>query len=58
MAHPKIPCTLTGASTLPELELTVAAAREPIDEALLREVLADFAPVKNHSWPQGRAENN
>lgn len=58
MACGKIPCTLTGASTVAELEATLAAAAEPLDEALLAEVLADFAPVRNHTWQQGRAENN
>jgi len=58
MACPQIPCTLTGASTVAELESTLAAAAEPLDTALLAEVLADFEPVKNQTWPQGRPENN
>lgn len=58
MACAKIPCTLTGASTIAELDSTVAAANEPVDEQLMAEVLADFAPVKNQTWPQGLPENN
>lgn len=58
MACPKIPCTLTGAATMPDLESTLAAAAEPLDTDLLKEVLADFAPVKNQTWMQGHPENN
>ncbi|MBI2685264.1 MAG: aldo/keto reductase [Acidobacteria bacterium] len=58
MANPRIPCTLTGASTPLELESTLQAAAEPLDTATLTEVLADFAPVRNQSWLQGNPENN
>lgn len=58
MAHPGIPCTLTGASTIAELANTLEAANEPLNRELLAEVLADFAPVRNQSWPQGNRENN
>lgn len=58
MANPSIATTISGMATLAEVEQSVACADEPLDQELLREVLADFAPVKNATWIQGRPENN
>lgn len=58
MANERIPCTLGGMATVPELHSSLAAAAEPVDRELLAEVLADFAPVKNRTWIQGNPENN
>lgn len=58
MACADIPCTIGGMASLEELESAVGAAEEPLDLELVREVLADFAPVKDKFWTMGRMENN
>lgn len=58
MAHPGIHSTVGGMANLAELASSIDAANEPIDRQLLDEVLADFAPVRDQTWMQGRPENN
>jgi L-galactose dehydrogenase len=45
-----VPSTITGASTLAELDANLAALTTPINEEHLAEVQANFAPVKNETW--------
>jgi L-galactose dehydrogenase len=56
-AHPYISTTLAGMPTAEQVRQNVAAASNPVDEALLAEVLALAAPYKNRSWPTGLPEN-
>lgn len=49
----RIATTLTGASQASEVEANVKALDMPVDEPLLREVLAILEPVKNVTWPSG-----
>ena len=57
LANPRIATTLVGSSRAEQIEENVRWLQEPIDEELLREVEAILAPVKDQSWPSGRAEN-
>lgn len=56
--NPDIPCTLVGTANPDNLERNVRSLEEPLDEALLEDVLAILLPIKNVTWPSGRPENN
>ena len=56
--EPSISTTLVGTASPKNIEQNVAWVNEPIDELLLNEVLTILEPVRNVTWPQGRAENN
>ena len=58
VANPRIATTLVGASQAQDMENNARWLQEPLDEELLRAVAAILAPVKNQSWPSGRAENH
>lgn len=58
LANPAIATTICGMATLAELENSLSALADPVDPELLALVRADFAPVHNTTWPQGRPENN
>lgn len=58
LANPRIATTLVGTSKAENIEKNVRWLEEPLDEALLREVAAILAPIKDQCWPSGRAENN
>ncbi len=49
----RIPSTISGAATLNELHANLRAMTEPIDAALLADVQAALAPVRNRTWPNG-----
>lgn len=49
---------LVGTSNPQNIARNVQWASEPMDEALLVEVLRILAPIHNQSWPSGRPENN
>lgn len=53
-----IATTLVGTASVQNLEKNVRWAEEPLDEDLLREVLAILQPIQNQTWPSGRSENN
>jgi aryl-alcohol dehydrogenase-like predicted oxidoreductase len=57
VSNPAIATTLVGASEAAMIEKNARWIEEPIDEELLAEVLAIFAPIRNRTWPSGRAEN-
>lgn len=57
-AHPDIPTTVVGTASPDNIARNVAWVDEPLDEALLADVLAVLAPVHNLTWPSGRPENN
>ena len=53
LREPLVPATLVGMSSVPEVDANLKALEEPIDEALLGEVLATLEPVKDVEWPSG-----
>jgi L-galactose dehydrogenase len=52
-AEARVPCTLTGAARKSELDVNVRALAEPIDAALLADVMAVLDPVRDRTWPCG-----
>jgi L-galactose dehydrogenase len=58
VANPDVATTVVGTADPAEVEANVRAVAEPLDRALLDEVLAILAPVHNVTWPSGRPENN
>lgn len=58
LARDEVDCTVIGFASAAEVTRAVAAlTREPAP-ALSRAVKAMFDPVRNVTWPSGRAENN
>ena len=51
--EPRIATTISGAARADEFEANVRALETPIDEELLRDVRAAFAPVKDVTWKSG-----
>ncbi|MBI1841188.1 MAG: aldo/keto reductase [Verrucomicrobia bacterium] len=58
LAHPDIATTIAGSANPENIRKWARWAEQPIDEQLLREVLAIFQPVKNIGHVEGLAENN
>ena len=58
IAHPDIATTIAGSANPENIRRWAQWAAEPMDEILLREVLAIFAPVKNVGHVEGLIENN
>ena len=58
LAHPDIATTIAGSANPENVRRWAQWAAEPLDETLLREVQAIFAPVKNLGHVEGLAENN
>jgi L-galactose dehydrogenase len=58
VAEPRIATTLVGTASPENMEKNVRWADEPIDRELLAAVQKVLAPVKDQTWPSGRAENN
>jgi L-galactose dehydrogenase len=54
LREPRIATTISGAARAEEIEANVRAMETPIDEGLLREVLAVFEPVRDVTWASGR----
>jgi L-galactose dehydrogenase len=52
-AQKRIPCTLTGAARVSELEVNLRAMTEPIDEQLLADVMKVLDPVRDWTWASG-----
>ena len=57
-AHPDIATTIAGSANPANIRRWVEWLAKPIDEALLRDVQAIFAPVKNIGHIEGLPENN
>lgn len=53
-AEGRIPSTITGTAKRGELDANLRALREPPDPALLADVQAVLAPVRDRTWPSGR----
>jgi L-galactose dehydrogenase len=49
----RIPTTISGAARAEEIDANVRAMAAPIDDGLLREVLAVFEPVRDVTWASG-----
>ena len=58
LAHPDIATTVSGSANPANIRNWAKWAAEPIDEQLLAEVRAIFAPVKNLGHREGLPENN
>ena len=58
LANPAIATTIAGSANPANIRNWAEWAREPIDQQLLAEVLAIFAPVKNIGHREGLPENN
>ena len=58
LAHPDIATTVSGSANPTNIRNWAKWAAEPIDEQLLAEVQAIFAPVKNLGHTEGLPENN
>lgn len=57
-ANEQIPTTLVSTANPSNIANNAAWTEEPIDEQLLAEVLSILAPVRDRTWPSGRAEYN
>ena len=49
----RLPITLVGMSSVPEVDANLKALEAPLDEGLLRDVMAILEPVKDVEWPSG-----
>ena len=58
LANPDIATTVAGSANPVNIRNWIRWAEEPIDQELLREVQAIFAPVKNIGHVEGLAKNN
>jgi aryl-alcohol dehydrogenase-like predicted oxidoreductase len=58
IANPDIATTVAGSANPANVRAWAAWAAEPLDEELLRDVQAIFAPVKNVGHVEGLPENN
>lgn len=58
LAHPDIATTIAGSANPANIRQWAQWAAKPLDETLLREVQAIFAPVKNLGHVEGLPENN
>ena len=58
LAHPDIATTIAGSANPVNIRQWAQWAAEPLDETLLLEVQALFAPVKNRGHLEGLRENN
>ena len=57
-AHPDIATTIAGSANPANIRSWARWLEEPLDETLLKEVLAIFEPVKNVGHVEGLKENN
>ena len=58
LANPDIHSTLVGTDKPENIISNVQWLEEPMDQALLAEVLAILKPIQNVTWPSGLPENN
>lgn len=54
---PRIASTFCGTASTEELDANLRAIEQPPDPTLLHEVRQILAPIHNHTWVQGRPEN-
>lgn len=53
LSRPEIATTLVGVKDRAEVERNLAAARKPLNDALLAEVMAELQEVQGVCWPSG-----
>jgi L-galactose dehydrogenase len=58
LSNPDIATTLVGIASPEQITTDVGWVSQPLDTALLEEVMALLSPVHNTTWPSGRPENN
>jgi L-galactose dehydrogenase len=58
VANPDIPTNIVGTASPNRILQNIREIEEPLDEALLDDVLEILKPVHNVSWPSGKPENN
>ena len=58
VANPDIPTNIVGTASPKRILQNIHEIEEPLDEALLAEVLEILKPVHNVTWPSGKLENN
>jgi aryl-alcohol dehydrogenase-like predicted oxidoreductase len=58
VANPDITTTLVGTANPANLEKNIKWLDMPLDQDLLKQVLAILEPIHNQTWPSGRPENN
>jgi aryl-alcohol dehydrogenase-like predicted oxidoreductase len=58
LANPDIATTIAGSANPQNIRNWARGASEPLDQQLLNEVLAIFAPVKNIGHLEGLPKNN
>jgi aryl-alcohol dehydrogenase-like predicted oxidoreductase len=56
VANEKIPTTLVSTASVDNIKKNIKWANEPIDLALLQEVLTILEPIQNKTWSSGRLE--
>jgi len=57
VAQPGIATTVIGTANPENMRKNIAYAEEPVDAALLAEVLAVLRPIQDHNFTRGRPEN-
>lgn len=55
-SNARIPTTLVSTASVQNIVNNINWAKEPIDEALLKEVQRRLAPIHNRTWPSGIEE--
>ena len=58
VANPDIHSTIVGTANPDRVLANLRAIEEPMDEDLLKEILAILKPIHNVTWTQGRPENS
>jgi aryl-alcohol dehydrogenase-like predicted oxidoreductase len=58
LSNPDIATTLVSTANPQNIIKNVEWLETPLDQALLAQVQAILAPIKNQTWPSGRLENN
>lgn len=58
LSNPDIATTLVSTANPQNIIKNVKWLETPLDQALLAQVQAILAPIKNQTWPSGRPENN
>jgi L-galactose dehydrogenase len=58
VSNSELPTTLVGTANPNNIEKNVRWTQDPIDQALLAEVLKILEPIHNKTWLQGLPENN
>jgi L-galactose dehydrogenase len=58
VSNPDIPTNIVGTANPDRILQNIREIEEPLDEALLTDVLELLSPIHNVTWPSGRPEHN